>query len=728
MLLEGRYRIISQLGQGGFGSTWKVDDQGIIKALKVLELDYQIPKVAKLFQQEATILSQLQHPGIPKVEPDGFFHCKLAEYPQPIRCLVMELIQGCNLQAWMQQHSHQPISQTLAIAWLRQLLDILDAVHSQNFFHRDIKPSNIMLKPDGQLVLIDFGIARSTTTDTYAQKLRGEGDVAGTVGTNFVSRGYSAPEQVYGAARPVSDFYSLGRTFVFFFTGRDPIQHHWNDDTETLLWRENAPQISQSLADVIDWCMNVSVKQRPQTVQDILERLDQIEVNGDFSPASIATLPLQNQVAPDASSTTLLPPTPSNHQRQLPLIVAWSVLVASSVVGIRLLGWLQPLELPAFDLILRSRPPEQADSRLLIVSIDHPDLEWQKQQGMAMTVPEQSLADQALAQLLTRLTQYQPRVIGLDMYRDFKTSNPKLKEQLQQLPNLIAMCNTQDSSNPNLIDRGHPPPPEVPTENLGFNDFLSDLDRRLRRQILFINPEVNSPCQAPYAFSTKISLSYFEKLGLKVDFVNKNLRINSTIFTNLSNHVGGYHRIDDTGAQVLLNYRALRHPNAIATQIPLRQFLTEKTDPNLVRDRIVLIGVVNHPEDQWSTPYTVDQATQVSGVVVHAHMISQLLSAVLDGRSLLWTLPQWADVFWIISWSIIGGGIGWGMGRPLWVGIGTVVVLVILSGSCWGGMVIGLWLPLVPSAIAIVMTISSISVYKMMQDQTSQLTMVDNRN
>ncbi|MBF2008699.1 MAG: protein kinase [Chlorogloeopsis fritschii C42_A2020_084] len=190
LLLQGRYRVINQLGGGGFGITYKVSEirSNNLKVLKVLINTQQ--KAVELFKQEAEVLAKLDHPGIPKVEPDSYFVYFPRNSHQPIHCLVMEKIVGMDLQKWMENREMRPIHQTLAIQWLKELVTILNRVHSQNFFHRDIKPSNIMLRADGDLALIDFGTVRQVT-GTYQAKI-----AAGQNITGIISTGYTPPEQI----------------------------------------------------------------------------------------------------------------------------------------------------------------------------------------------------------------------------------------------------------------------------------------------------------------------------------------------------------------------------------------------------------------------------------------------------------------------------------------------------------------------------------------------------
>ncbi|HAJ63906.1 MAG TPA: serine/threonine protein kinase, partial [Cyanobacteria bacterium UBA8543] len=111
------------------------------KILKVLKENLNSDdKAVELFEQEAAVLGQLNHPGIPKV--DGYFPNQTRN-GLSLHCIVMEKIEGLNLEEWLQQQGNRPISQEQAIAWMKQLAEILVLVHGKNYLHRDIKPSNI---------------------------------------------------------------------------------------------------------------------------------------------------------------------------------------------------------------------------------------------------------------------------------------------------------------------------------------------------------------------------------------------------------------------------------------------------------------------------------------------------------------------------------------------------------------------------------------------------------
>jgi serine/threonine protein kinase len=271
LLMQGRYRLVAPLGGGGFGKTFEVDDNGARKVLKVLLKEH--PKAVELFKQEADVLVRLRHPGIPKVDRDGYFIYSPANSTESFHCLVMEKIAGANLQDWL-KHRGRPITQEQAVNWLRQLAEILDQVHRLNYFHRDIKPHNIMCKPNGQLVLIDFGTAREVSATYFAKVGQGQNV------TGIVSPGYTPPEQTNGKAVPQSDFFAMGRTFVYLLTGKPPTAFPENPRTGKLMWRKGAPQVSDAVANVIDYLMAPFPGNRPQSPQVILQCLEEINLEG----------------------------------------------------------------------------------------------------------------------------------------------------------------------------------------------------------------------------------------------------------------------------------------------------------------------------------------------------------------------------------------------------------------------------------------------------------------
>lgn len=383
-------------------------------------------------------------------------------------------------------------------------------------------------------------------------------------------------------------------------------------------------------------------------------------------------------------------------------VIFASVAIASSIVSVRSLGWLQAWELQAFDQLMRLRSNEKPDNRLLLVTITENDVQSQPvaERGAA------SLSDRSLYQLLVKLEQSQPRAIGLDIYRDFPVGKEyqDLVTRMRHSDRFFAICNY---GNPGVL-----PPPEVPPQHQGFNNVLLDFDDILRRHLLAVSAA--SPCQSKYSFSWQLATRYLADEGIKSQTTpDKYLQLGTTIFKTLEKNTGGYYNINSNGHQVLLNYRA---SSQIAETVTLQKVLSDRFNPDLAKNRIVLIGTVapSFKDRSWHTPYTGSRVSvqTMTGVEIQAHMVSQILSAVLDNRPLIWWLPKLGETFWIFGWSLVGGLLAWRLQLPRSILLGGVAVGV-LYGSCWGLLVLrGGWLPLIPSALALVTTGSSLAIYR----------------
>ncbi|NJR41009.1 MAG: CHASE2 domain-containing protein, partial [Leptolyngbyaceae cyanobacterium CSU_1_4] len=400
------------------------------------------------------------------------------------------------------------------------------------------------------------------------------------------------------------------------------------------------------------------------------------------------------------TQSQIKPSVPAIGWRQL---LFGSLLMTGVLLGLRSLGFLELLELWSFDRLMTLRPREAPDDRFLIVTIDEADIQMQdpaRRRG--------SLSDTTLSQLLEKLQQ--ARVIGLDIYRDFAVSAavPKLVGQMRQ-PKLLMVCKSVSGEED---PTGIAPPPEAAVEQVGFSDFLADDDGVLRRHLLLLTPAPDSPCQAAYAFNMQLVFSYLSQLGIAASFTDAgNLQIQKVVFERLQNHTGGYHAIDARGNQILLNYRSLPSPEAIAPQVPLRQVLKGEVSPTQIKDRIVLIGVTAQGRDNWATPYGSERSTQATGVFLQAQMASQIISAVLDARPVLWVWSLGTEGLWIWGWTL-GGAVLVRWGRsPLYQGLLAAGGLGLLTGASLLLLLQGGWVPLIPAGLGS-MAASGIVIYR----------------
>ena len=205
-ILEGRYRLVEQLGKGGFGAVWLAHDERLGGLCAVKQSHLGRPELAQILESEAAILANLSHPSLPRIR-DHFVADDCAY-------LVMDYVEGGDL-AMLLANEPRGIAPARVVEWTNVLADAIQYLHTlpQPVLHRDIKPSNIKLTPDGRLVLLDFGIAREVTAITIGLR-------------HAITPGYSPPEQYRGVTEPRSDVYALAATVYALLTGHAPTAAH----------------------------------------------------------------------------------------------------------------------------------------------------------------------------------------------------------------------------------------------------------------------------------------------------------------------------------------------------------------------------------------------------------------------------------------------------------------------------------------------------------------------
>jgi adenylate cyclase len=383
-----------------------------------------------------------------------------------------------------------------------------------------------------------------------------------------------------------------------------------------------------------------------------------------------------------------------------------SVAVTGCVMGLRYLGGLQQLELVAYDQMVRLHPDEGADPRLLVVAITEADIRRQKRWP---------LTDQVIAELLQKLQQHQPIAIGLDIYRDIP-HEPGHQQLTQQFKanNIIGITKIGDAS-----DLGVPPPPTIPSEQIGFNDISSDPDGVIRRNLIF----ADSDTETLYSFSLQLALAYLAQQGVEPQGSEMNstfLKLNQATFVPLEENSGGYQHIDAKGYQILLDYRSAKH---IAQRITLSDVLDGKLKPEWVKDKIVLIGATaQSAKDIFLTPYSnADRENPwMPGVEIHAQSVSQILSTALDGQPLFWFWDEWAEVGWIAGWALVGGILAWYIRHPLLLGTAGTLTLLLLVSICFSMFTRHGWVPVAAPAMTLVLTGGVVVAYRAYQAQRQQ--------
>lgn len=258
----GRYELLRELGRGGMGVVWAAHDpaRGHDVAVKVFAprgWGGELSTLERRFLREIRLTSRLRHPGIPAVHDHGSHNGKLY--------LVMDLVPGRALDALLKSDGPLPVEQSADIA--RRIAEVLTYAHGQGVVHRDLKPSNLMTTPDGEIKILDFGVAAALEPEPGETRFTAPNATPGTVL-------YMAPEQAVGRTVPASDLYSLGCVLYELLTGAPP----FTGGSHFMLYHRHATEPVPPLAD--------RRPDVPEGLRSLVERL--LEKKPEDRPASAA--------------------------------------------------------------------------------------------------------------------------------------------------------------------------------------------------------------------------------------------------------------------------------------------------------------------------------------------------------------------------------------------------------------------------------------------------------
>lgn len=328
----------------------------------------------------------------------------------------------------------------------------------------------------------------------------------------------------------------------------------------------------------------------------------------------------------------------------------WALLgitfvTTSLALGIQGLGILQLLEWAILDYSFRQRRSEPYTPPVVIVTVDDDDI---------ASIGQWPFSDAQLAQLLIQLNQYDPVVIGLDLYRDLPIApgTAELQQVFQSTPNVIGIEKAIGQGASVAIA---PPPGLNPSTQVAFNDLVLDRDGHIRRHILSIRHNN----QTKFSLGAKLALLYLEQEFNTVpeDLGHNRIRLGKTEFSPLKSNGGGYVNVDVGGYQILANY--LRIPNGVQT-LSMRSVLNNRRPKAslkpLLHNKIILVGMKAESSwgDRFFTPYSEQINTTWAGVEIHANLAAQLVTSALEGRSPLRTWPESAEWLWIFLWAGLG--------------------------------------------------------------------------
>ncbi|MEM9091216.1 MAG: CHASE2 domain-containing protein [Cyanobacteria bacterium P01_F01_bin.53] len=372
----------------------------------------------------------------------------------------------------------------------------------------------------------------------------------------------------------------------------------------------------------------------------------------------------------------------------------WSLIASVGslsvlVIIISALGWLQPLEWFALDQFFRLRKSQSIDPRILIVTIDEPDINY---------VGDWPLPDDTLAELLLKVSAADPRGIGLDMYRNLPVGqgHADLTKVFENTPILVGV--------EKVVGQPIGPPPGVdPERQVGMSDVVVDNDGRVRRALLLV---ITDDGEYKYGLATQLAFNALEQEQIYPSYVDeKRLQLGKATLRRFQKNDGGYANADDGGSQMLINFPA---GNTWFETVSMTAVLEGKVPSEQIKNRIVLIGATAISlNDFFYTPMS--RVEEMPGVFVHAHIVSQLMGAAVDGRTLLHGVQPWGKWLWLVT-STFGAGLvfyvfiqqGKSYRRQNFL---TIIWLVPCVGTSiivltYGLFTLGLWVPVVAPVLS----------------------------
>ncbi len=405
-----------------------------------------------------------------------------------------------------------------------------------------------------------------------------------------------------------------------------------------------------------------------------------------------------------------------SRQQLWPWLAAVGVTLAVSlaVIGMRQSGYLQSLELFAYDayvrLATRSGPRV---ARVVLITISEEDIQ---------KLGRWPLSDATLARLLKAVVQARPRAIGLDLYRDIAVppGHEALTAMLRDNPEIVAVTRFKSSTNVGVSS----PAVLAGTDRVGFNDVVPDPGGLVRRGLLFLDDGQT----LAYSLALRLALLYLkpENVQPHPDPTDPaHIRLGETTISPFESSDGSYVNADAGGYQFLLDFAdAARGFESYS----LADVLAGTIEPSVFAEKIILIGsTAESVPDVFYTPHSrrLVASQQMWGVELHAHIANQLLRIALEDEQPMATAADGQEALWIVLWCVLGSVVGLRAGAALrFAGI-LMSGLVVIGGVTYALFTTGIWIPVIPPAIVWILCASLVTAYVANSERQQRRTLMN---
>lgn len=371
--------------------------------------------------------------------------------------------------------------------------------------------------------------------------------------------------------------------------------------------------------------------------------------------------------------------------------------VAGLVIGASWNGYLQDLELAALDSFFLVRTQEKLDERITIVGISDRDIE---------RIGKWPIDDAMLSQLIEKIKSQKPTAIGIDLYRNLpvEPGYQKLINTFKTTPNLIGVEKSIGDTIP-------PAPALAEQDRVAMADLLLDPDGRIRRALI---ASYTKDGQMKLGLATKLALMYLQEKNISLENIANTDRqkLGKAVFSPITGKDGGYANIDWGGYQVFLNFRGSgKNFNIVSSS----DVLAGKVPTHLLHDRIVFVGsVAPSLNDYFYTPLSDRGQTSINrmaGVIVHANITSQIVSAALDGRPMIKTIAEHWECWLIFGCCLSGATLSFltlkqnvqqknFFSSIQWIVVCVVFPVTTLAIGGYSLFLVGWWIPIMSPILA----------------------------